>query len=171
MTVPCCGRCNGEFQKHDEYFRIAMMTGIDREKFPNETADSVRAIRSLARPQSINFARKFLEGYDPSAGSLTFDSQRIQIVLRRIAKGLFFHHKNARMPADIDFECREVPDDSELPQEGRKRIERLTSNQISIGKGAFRYAFEPVGAPESFGEYWLMRFYDHKTFFCVAIWR
>jgi hypothetical protein len=50
ITVPCCAHCNGDFQKHDEYFRIAITTGIDLEKFPKENADSIRALKNLAQP-------------------------------------------------------------------------------------------------------------------------
>src|SRR5271168_5407862 len=57
VTVPCCVACNRALSRHDEYFRIAMTTGIDREKFPKENAYSVRAINNLIRPASQGFAR------------------------------------------------------------------------------------------------------------------
>ena len=37
-----------------------------------------------------------------------------------------------------------------------------------VGGGVFRYAFEPFQPPEPFGAAWLLRFYDHKTFFCTT---
>src|ERR1700676_4159588 len=37
VTVPCCLDCNREFGKYDEYFRLAITTGINREAFPNES--------------------------------------------------------------------------------------------------------------------------------------
>src|SRR5260370_40106493 len=63
VTVPCCSSCNREFMKDDEYFRIAVTTGIDKVKFPRENADSVRAINKLVRPQSFGFARRVLQGF------------------------------------------------------------------------------------------------------------
>jgi hypothetical protein len=168
VTVPCCESCNGEFQKHDEYFRIAITTGIDREKFPKENADSVRAINSLARPASHGFARSLLEKCELELARFTFDAHRIEIALYRITRGLFFHHNNRRMSGSIGFEFREVTDNLKTNAEGRERIDRLASNLKAIGPGTFRYAFEPFFPPDPFGTIWLMRFYDHKTFFCIT---
>src|SRR5713101_9098895 len=64
ITVPCCGPCNGELSKHDEYFRIAITTGIDAIRFPKENLNSVRAINNLTRPSSQRFARMLLQSYE-----------------------------------------------------------------------------------------------------------
>ena len=52
--------------------------------------------------------------------------------------------------------------------EGRERINRLRGNLTTVGQGVFRYAFEAFEPPDPFGTTWLMRFYDHKTFFCIT---
>lgn len=98
VTVPSCVDCNSEVSKHDEYFRIAITTGIDRERFPKENADSVRAINNLARPASLGFGRLLLQNYKPNPSRLTIDFGRIKIVLCRIARGLFYHQRDVRMP-------------------------------------------------------------------------
>ncbi len=168
VTVPCCEACNRELSKHDEYFRIAITTGIDRDKFPKENADSVRAINSLARPASQGFARFLLQNYEPNPSRFTFDAFRIEIVLYRITRGLFYHHRNIRMPGTIAFAFRMVDDSLKTNADGRERINRLEENMTSIGQGVFRYAFEAFEPPDPFGSAWLMRFYDHKTFFCIT---
>jgi hypothetical protein len=168
ITVPCCAYCNGEFQKDDEYFRIAITAGIDVEKFPKENADSVQAIKSLARPASLGFARSLLENYEPRSARITIDAKRIEITLYRITRGIFFHHKKVRMSGNIGFKFREVTENFKINVEGRERIERLAANLTTIGMGTFRYAYEPYFQPDPFGTIWLMRFYDHKTFFCVT---
>ena len=96
--MPCCGACNAELVKHDEYFRIAITTGIDPEKFPKENADSIRALGKLARPASLGFATQLLKNHERATGSLTIDRSRIEIVLKRIARGLFYHHQGRRLP-------------------------------------------------------------------------
>jgi|SRR5271169_234198 len=168
VTVPCCDTCNRALSKHDEYFRIAVTTGIDREKFPKENADSVRAINSLARPASRGFARLLLQNYKSNPSRLRFDAQRIEIVLYRITRGLFYHHREARLPEEIGFEFRLVDASLKTNSDGRERLNRLGANLTTIGQGVFRYAFEPFEQPDPFGTVWLMRFYDHKTFFCVT---
>jgi hypothetical protein len=168
ITVPCCNNCNRGLSKHDEYFRIAIAAGIDKEKFPNEFADSVRAINSLIRPSSQGFARLLLQNYERDTSSLTFDMPRIEIVLYRIARGLFYHNKAERLPGTIAFVSRSVDSSLSINSNGRELIDRLEGNLITIGQGIFRYAFEPFEPPDPFGTVWLMRFYDHRTFFCVT---
>lgn len=168
ITVACCEDCNREFARDDEYFRIAITTGIDREKFPKENADSVRAINSLARQESLGFARSLLGKYQPNPGRFTIDAKRIGIVLNRTVRGLFFHHTNVRMPANTTFEFRPINDKLKIHAEGRERLDRLAGNLTTIGSGIFRYAFEPFEPPDPFGTAWLMRFYDDKTFFCIT---
>jgi hypothetical protein len=168
VTVPSCVDCNSEVSKHDEYFRIAVTTGIDRERFPKENADSVRAINSLARPASLGFARLLLQNYKPNPSRLTIDSDRIKIVLCRIARGLFYHQRDVRMPRVVAFDARLIDGSLKISAEGRERINRLDENLATIGRGIFRYAFEPFEPPDPYGTVWLMRFYDHKTFFCVT---
>jgi hypothetical protein len=168
VTVPCCHDCNRELSKHDEYFRIAVTTGIDRERFPRENADSVRAIQNLVRPASQLFARYLLRSYEPSLSRLTFDKHRIEIVLYRVTRGLFFHHNLVCLPSTIAFECCLLDATSQLHDEGQARVDRLGNHLTTIGSGVFRYAFEPFEPPDPFGSAWLMRFYDHKTFFCIT---
>ena len=167
VTVPCCPDCNRELAKHDEYFRIAVTTGINREKFPKENADSVRAINNLIRPASQGFARMFLQNYERNPSRLTFDRRRIEFVLRRITRGLFFNHRGIPMPATVGFGSVVIDDSTNPHSRGRERIDRLNANLTTIGRGVFRYAFEAFEPPDPFGTVWLMHFYEHKTFFCA----
>jgi hypothetical protein len=168
VTVDCCVDCNRELARHDEYFRIAITMGIDREKFPNENSDSVRAINSLARPASQGFARLLLQNYERNPSRITVDARRIEIVLNRIVRGLFYHHREKRLPRTLEFVCSLVDASLKTSSEGRERINRLDGSLTTIGPGVFRYAFEPFEPPDPYGTVWLMRFYDHRTFFCVT---
>lgn len=168
VTVPCCSACNSEYAKQDEYFRIAITTGINPERFPKENADSLRAIAGLARPASLGFAKHLLQGYDRETASLTFEVRRIEIVLHRIVCGLFFHHRNVPLPKPVGFAFWLINDSLKPHQEGRERLERLNGKMTTIGPGVFRYALEPFDPPDPFGTVWLMRFYDHHSFFCVT---
>jgi hypothetical protein len=103
VTVPCRPKCNGELSKHDEYFRIAITTGIDRERFPKENADSVQAINNLARPASQRFARALLQSYEPNSGCISFDGYRIEVMVWRITRGLFYHHTGVCVPSTTAF--------------------------------------------------------------------
>jgi hypothetical protein len=169
ITVPSCNLCNGQFSKHDEYFRLVVALGIDSSKFPKENADSVRAIKSLGRQASRGFAMKLLQSYQRGPARLTIDRTRVEIVLNRIATGLFYHHENERFPQGMLFGFLEAESEN-LPPAGRESIARLQRNLSSIGQGTFRYAYECEKGPgaDPFGTVWLMRFYDHRTFFCAT---
>lgn len=168
ITVPCCEPCNRELGSHDEYFRLAITTGIDAINFPKEVADSVRAINSLTRPQSRGFAQRMLRDYQPNPSRLTIDKGRVEIVLHRIVRGLFYHHEQRRMDGPIAFAFRMVDQNLKVSLDGQQRLDRLASSLVTIGNGVFRYSFESFLEPEPFGTAWLMRFYDHKAFFCVT---
>ncbi len=168
ITVPCCDPCNKAYGGYDEYFRLGITTGIDPEKFPKEAADSIKAIKNLVRPESLRFAHLFLQSYDPQSSSLTLDGERYGIVLSRIARGLFFHHRGVRVPLTIGFSYFEINESTPTNANGREMINRLGDSLTSIGQGVFRYAFKPFEPPDPFGTAWLMRFYDHKTFLCIT---
>jgi hypothetical protein len=38
--VPSCRECNAAFMKHDEYFRLAITTGIAKEQFPRSVSEN-----------------------------------------------------------------------------------------------------------------------------------
>jgi hypothetical protein len=168
VTVPCCLHCNREFGKYDEYFRLAITTGIDRQAFPKENADSVRAINNLNRSESQGFARRMLKDYLPNPSRLKIDKENIEIVLWRITRGLFFHHRQVRMAGPIAFAFRMVDENLKINESGQQRIDRLAGSMTMIGSRVFRYSFEPFLESDPLGTAWLMRFYDHKTFFCVT---
>jgi len=167
VTVPCCSTCNRNLSKHDEYFRFAVTAGIDSAKFPNESADSVRAVNNLIRPASRRFARQLLSSYEGNPPRLKLDRDRIDIVLHRIARGLFYHYTGARLPETVSFESRLLPSRN-IPAFGRERITHLEGRLNTIGDGIFQHAFEPWADADPFGTLWLMRFYDSRTFFCAT---
>lgn len=168
VTVPCCHDCNRELGKYDEYFRLAITTGIDRHAFPKENADSVRAINNLNRPESQGFARRMLRDYMPNPGRLKIDKERIEVVLYRITRGLFFHHRQVRTAGPVAFAFWMVSEHLKVDEGDRQRINRLRESMTAIGAGVFRYSFESSLEPDPFGTAWLMQFYYHKTFFCVT---
>ncbi len=170
ITVPCCVPCNRDAQKQDEYFRIAITAGIDAAKFPRESADSARAVKSLSRAASLGFARKLLQSYDGNSGDLDIEVDRITIVLRRIVRGLFYHHTKVRLPASMEFGCWPIEAPPKIGSLGRETINRLEGTLKNIGEGKFRYAFEQGDLLDPFKTtLFLTRFYDNRTFFCATV--
>lgn len=170
ITVPCCNSCNKNLQKHDEYFRLMITLGIDPINFPQEFSDSIRAINSLSRLTSLDFARNLLRRYEAEPARMTIDSNRIGIVLHRIVRGLFYHHSGVRLPGAIPFDFCQVEHPLNLPASARELVGRLEGKLNTIGPGTFRFAYEfqSSSGSDPFDTIWLMRFYDQRSFLCAT---
>jgi hypothetical protein len=167
ITVPCCNRCNKGFQQDDEYFLLMIKAGIDKKRFPNELADSIRAINSLARPESRGLAMSFLQHYERGQARHHVDLKRIEKVLHRIVRGLFYHHINVRLLESVPFQFVSISDSPSKAAAFSSVIAGLDSRPTTIGNGVFRYAFEQE-LPFTLSMAWLFTFYDHRKFLCLT---
>jgi hypothetical protein len=166
ITVPACTPCNREYSKHDEYFHLAMVLDIDRNKFPKENAASVRVINNLSREESRGFALSLLQKIDPETRGLRVDKARIEIVLHRIVRGIFYHHKKTQLPRSVPFKFKMLGDSKEHAALLRESMNILAKDLRTIGGGVFRYAFAQSSLREGFDTVWLLKFYDHRAFLC-----
>jgi hypothetical protein len=142
------------------------MLGIDREKFPKETAASVEAINNLARPESLRFAVSLLEKTVPETHGLRVDKDRLGIVLHRIVRGIFYHHTLVRMPKSVPFKFVLVGEAAQRAAPLRDAINGLAASLTTIGDGVFRYTFARSSVEDGFDTMWLLKFYDHHVFYC-----
>jgi hypothetical protein len=167
ITVPCCSPCNKGFQQDDEYFQLMVKAGIDKQRFPKELADSLKAINNLARPESRRFAISFLEHYEPNPGRHHVDLKRIERVLHRIVRGLFYHHVKVRLLESLPFKFVSINDSPSRAAAFSGVIAGLESCPTTIGEDVFRYAFEQE-VPLTLSMAWLFTFYDHRKFLCLT---
>jgi len=182
ITVPSCQECNKGFDLDDEYFRLAVTTGIDKEAFQRESNLSVEAIKKLKEPSKINFARRMLASfskkpvYTPSglylgqAGVLEIAPARVVSTVRRIIRGLFFHCSGRRLPTSVSvwvwslwFGQANDPD-PELMAALAEIFEALCKQAIhGVGEGAFRYSYL-MDSEDRCGSAWWLSFYRHRNF-------
>jgi len=168
ITVPSCYFCNKGASKHDEYFNLVVKLGIDRNRFPNENADSVDTINNLARPESLGFARFLLQRYRPNPSRFVVDRDRVGIVLRRIVRGLFYRDIGMRLPEFVPFHFVSIEDQPRKAAALSGVTDSLARSLQTIGGGIFRYAFAQYALPDPFVTAWLLSFYDHRRFFCFT---
>jgi len=186
VTVLSCEVCNQAASKDDEYFRLWL---IARENAKGNIArDSLLSsvLRSLKRPQAQGWAANFWSnvraaerltpaGLYVGTGNLgTFEGARLDRVLTRITKGLFFHEKGHRLPNDhcVRPICLARLDELELiNSEARNATEEfiaalLASSEHNFGQ-AFRYWWlqSPNGLYRSV---WLFEFYGLLEYFCTT---
>lgn len=183
ITVPACDRCNNAASLDDEYFRLAITTGIDPAKFPNEFDLSLEAIHKLSDPQKRGLAKTMLSNFSKrplptpaglylgEAGALSIDAARIRRVVSRVVRGLFFHHLGKRLSSThtisvlSDWLSPDLPD-KELLAEVQVVPDFLNSAEArEIGSGVFCYRYR-ILEEEPDGSIWWLCFYDHHRFLC-----
>jgi hypothetical protein len=142
--------------------------GIDRNRFPRENADSLDTVNSLARPESLRFARFLLQRYRPDTSIFVVDRDRVGIVLRRIVRGLFYREVGMRLPEFVPFQFVSIDDQPKRAAALKDVIDMLARSSQTVGGGVFRYAFAQCALPDPFVTAWLVSFYDHRSFFCFT---
>lgn len=165
--------CNRSFQKDDEYFAVAMTA-----QGYGEHPDADRVWRSKIRPllrRSPGFRRMLQQNMIdapvqtpagivlPDTRVIVFSPQRIDRIVRRIVRGLLWHHYRQRLAADTTIE---VFQQQLLPQEVADWINTLT-HLSWIGDTIFRYRHALAdGAPDS--SIWALQFYAQTQFVVIV---
>jgi hypothetical protein len=123
ITVPTCEPCNNGAKLDDEYFRACIATGgtpgtkqgeLWKEKFVDSTLARSPALKAAIlqdRQRIIEFHRltplKTFDGRILPAELidlvLPFDASRINRVLVKIVRGLYYHHYRDVMPRSTHF--------------------------------------------------------------------
>jgi hypothetical protein len=173
VTVPACFKCNASFQKDDEYFLIAM-AGQGYRRDP----EADRVWQTIIRPLLVRsprframISRNILkEPVRTPAGlvlpkmmAIRFDWLRIQRVVRRIVRGLLWHHYGQLPGQEIELE---VFAGRNIPAEVANAINTMT-NVSWIGDTIFRYRHAVAdGAPDS--SIWALQFYTQTQFIVIV---
>jgi hypothetical protein len=117
VTVPSCEGCNLPESEDDEHFKAAMFVAAATSVggFPDAVRDSLRravqnAERDGVRTPIQTFLREARETWGIVGGSSVV--QRVQAVpvrwdrirrtIERTARGLYWHHRGERVPAEFD---------------------------------------------------------------------
>jgi len=172
ITVPACAKCNNGASKDDEYFRIAVAAGscdspeslavLKQRILPKVGGKPALAISILNTVEKVDV---YSEGgiYLGKAPTIKIDWPRIQNVINRIVRGLYWKHENERLPANsIVTDCFYKPKLSEAHQ---GVISQLPLYQIGNGN-VFSYSYLIDEADRSHS-FWYLMFYDDTSLFMV----
>ena len=182
VTVPCCESCNKGFELDDEYFRLAITTGIDQARFPKEFELSIEAINKLKDSRKIRFAKRMLASlrrvpiYTPAGiylggvGAMEINSERLRGTLNRVIRGLFFQHSGRRLfPSAMVWTWSTWLSnasnlDPELKATLKDMFEALCTQPMHVvGKGVFRYSFL-LDEEDNQSSAWWLSFYEKSNF-------
>lgn len=179
VTVPSCRKCNGGASMDDEYFRLNLSIRHSAKK-PLSKSVADAALRGLGRDQHTRFRKIFFQGVrevdikTPSgisverSGTYHVDLARLDKVVMRIVRGLYFHHYHKPLPTwcEVDVWCVDGFGGADPSV-----IQTLQSLQqhppTEIGGGVFKYWHSLAdGADQSDGysSAWLLLFYESTAF-------
>ena len=164
--------------KKDEYFRDAILTGIDEQRFPEAMALSLRKIEEMGTDpkkrgygwttyKSVRTVEVHTDAgiYIGDAGARELDLDRMRRTIEKCGRGFYFHHFQERIPDD----CEVTTQHHQLlePEVKEELLSRFAGRSLqNIGNGAFVYTFMRVqDDPRSL---WLLEFYGRHSFIAIV---
>lgn len=172
ITVPACDSCNRGNSLHDEYFRVTVATGsrdspqsiaLLHQRILPRMRRSPALIAELMKSMRWTDVRSQGGVYLGRAPAFPIDRPRIQTVIEKIVKGLYFKHKKRRLPADqvVDRYLYNPPIENPFQEE----IVKVPLHNVGDGT-VFSYRYCMGDGPD-FLSYWFLMFYNDTTFFIV----
>jgi len=141
ISVPACTECNSSFSKDDEYFRWFVATASTEEPAAEKLIDNRILPRFRKRPALLNQIQKSVISVDiysdggiflGHSPAFKFDRPRIQKVVEKIVKGLYWHNEGCRL-SDNYFVKDFILDPKPPSEEIRKAV--LSLPFAAVGKG------------------------------------
>jgi hypothetical protein len=186
VKVPSCTQCNGGASKDDEYFKTMMVLKERAGDHPDAAGLRDSVFRSFDNPRKRGFRRHIARITRPvnvrsPAGlylgrtlAYDVDFRRLDRVVVRITRGLFWHHYGRRVPEDHLVESYGEHGFNAADPVWLEHFKRtiaapiLMRGCVSMGRGVMRYWHSPVeGLPD--GTAWIYEFYGDVRFIAVTL--
>jgi hypothetical protein len=181
VKVPSCRLCNSGASMDDEYFKLNLTLRADVVNHPDIKQTLPTVLRSLTKPRKLGFAKSFALGLREiylvnhagaivgKTGAYNVDLARLDKVIARITKGLFYHERGIRLPDNYDvrsFSDAGLQDaTADLKSDLQKLIIEplMTQSARVVGSNTFVYrvAFTDI---DPIASAWLLRFYERVSF-------
>ena len=178
ITVPSCSACNRSFQKDEDFFRqfyvsILMERSSEAKKLmEGEVSRSI--LRTPALGHQMFSQMKLVDAYTKSGlykGKMTMytvsdtDKVRINRVVNKIIRGLFYHEFGQTIPEDwivkIIWITPQVEKEQKLDEMAKETRWRV------IKEDTFAYWVNHV--PETFQSIWLLDFFKIPLFYVLVL--
>jgi hypothetical protein len=186
LEIPSCRRCNHGSSLDDEYFKTMIVLKDKAGSHPEAVLLRESVFRGLRNPRKVGFARSIVRSirsvqlrtpaglYVDKAPGFNVDLSRLDRVVARITRGLFWHHRKIRLPDGFAVEAyseaglrdMEPAHIEEMQQEVIGPVLRQPAHSIGNGVLKYWYAFatdaEHVSA-------WILEFYGDVRFAALTI--
>ncbi len=118
ITVPSCEDCNASFQLDDEYFDLMLSMTENVENNEDVLKRRKSIIRNLSRPESKGLLKmvqdsvrhvvdEYPNGEERTRVAISINYDRINSLIARVIKGLFYVEKGVRLPDNLNVLVRE----------------------------------------------------------------
>lgn len=184
ITVRACRACNGGASQDDEYLRTMLCLSQNVGESSEAQKNWTQIFRSLARPQARGMTNAFLQSMHPVQAKtwsgiylgtmmgFSVNMERINRVIERTVRGLYFHEWKRRLPEDhiVDVFCADTL--IGLPPENLTHFQQTIILPLAsvdpkiIAPGVFSYRF--LVAADGPASAWALTFYDRKTFLAIT---
>jgi len=176
ISVPAHTKCNKKYEKDDEYFRYCLLIpAYWTNKVARELWDT-KIKKQIHRKESFRFRKYLLDNIIPidinskggiflgKAQAALLDSKRMDRVLERIARGLFYSIKKYILPIDHPVEVQML-----VPEYAQTQMKRFNveSNLISFCNKTFQYYWQQTIDNENKGLFWFVFF--ESVYFWIFI--
>jgi hypothetical protein len=165
LTIRVHEACNTSFQLDEQYFIYSLTPLALGSVAGKELYKHIR--EKFRRMKNRPLIRQILGEFEPRPAGLVlpggkvvkrFDSNRIERVIWKIVRGLFFHHHNKTLPEKLGLTWTLTgPDDGPPPD----HFQNFTANNPAFGKypGVFAYQFDAYPETTPTGHYWTLLFW------------
>ena len=186
VKIPSCMRCNNEASRDDEYFKTILVLKDKAGDHPEAVAIRPSVMRALRKAKKQAFARSIVRRSSPisimsPAGlyvgrrlAYNVDLKRLDRVVARITKGLFYSRKGHRVPLGYEVHAFSESGIRDLTVAETAHMHRdlidpvLRTKPTSIGRGAMRF-WVSFAANDPFVSAWIYEFYGDVRFAAVTI--
>jgi hypothetical protein len=169
VRVPACNACNGGTKLEDEYFRLVVASATSgsaealallKSKIGPKMQTRPALVRRLVKstvPTDIHSPSGLYIGRRPA---FHVDRKRLQIVINKIVRGLFYHETTSRL--SLDARVADYMYNPQLVGGFRDAICSLKIQDIGDGRTfSYRYVVSEESPEVSF---WFMMFYSQVLF-------
>lgn len=180
ILIPSCFECNQGQSREDEYFRLTITSRADVADHPEVPTLSGTVVRGLARPQARGFLEGFCQNiglaelrspgglYLQDVGVMNVDLRRLDAVVARIVRGLFYHETGTPLAPTSVVSVSQESGLRAISEDARAQLVRLcgvlrAQPEHKVGNDVFSYWYQRVEGHAEMSV-WLLGFYQKVWF-------
>jgi hypothetical protein len=184
VLVPACGECNGAASKDDEYFKMMLVMKAGSGEHPEIKALGPSVMRALSRPEKVGLRKHLqksiqLEDLRSKAGLylgrvpvMDVNLQRLDRVIARVTRGLYWHHFGERLRTDCAVAVFSESGLSALGVDEWAQVHGITGSLLAseehrIGRDGVRYWYSMTEVPQAGA--WLFEFFKDVRFLALTM--